>query len=94
MKVRWTRLALQDLDSAFGFIAAENPRAARRLLGRMEAAVEALRSYPQMGQAGRVEGTRELIVSGSPFILAYRLARKRIEILALIHAARRWPEEF
>ncbi len=53
-----------------------------------------LEAHPEMGRVGRVEGTRELVISGTPFFAAYRIARRRVEILALIHGARRWPEEF
>jgi toxin ParE1/3/4 len=47
-----------------------------------------------MSRPGRVAGTRELIVAGTPHIVAYRVAASRIEILAMIHAARRWPSTF
>ena len=94
VKVRWTRLAAEDLASAYDYIAAQNPSAARRVVNRIESALGALRAHPEIGRPGRVEGTRELVIAGTPFILPYRLARKRIEILALIHSARRWPESF
>jgi toxin ParE1/3/4 len=41
-----------------------------------------------------VAGTRELPVSGTPFTVAYRVARREVEILAVLHAARKWPDEF
>lgn len=94
VKLRWTRLALADLDCAREFIAAESPRAAWATVHRIEAALKALARYPQMGRSGRVAGTRELVIPGTPFIAAYRLAKRQIEILALIHTARQWPEEF
>jgi toxin ParE1/3/4 len=94
VKLRWTRLALADLDCAREFIAAENPRAAWTTVERIETALKALARYPQIGRAGRVPGTRELVISGTPFIAAYRPGKQRIDILALIHAARQWPEEF
>jgi toxin ParE1/3/4 len=41
------------------------------------------------GRRGRVDGTRELVVAGTPFILVYRLneAHTRIEILRLLHGS-------
>ena len=94
MKIRWTRLAVEDLNLAYEYIATENPSAARAVIARIESAVNVLRAHPEIGRSGRVEGTRELIISGTPFIVAYRIARNRVEILAVIHGARRWPTSF
>jgi toxin ParE1/3/4 len=46
------------------------------------------------GREGRVAGTRELVIRGTPFIVAYRLERNEVQILAVMHAAIKWPEEF
>jgi len=93
MKVVWTRMALADLDNAHGYIVEERPAAAIRTIERVEKAIEALRRHPEIGRPGRVEGTRELIIAGTPFVAAYRVDAKRIEVLAVIHGARRWPDE-
>ena len=61
---------------------------------RIEKAVATLRLTPNMGRPGRIIRTRELVVTRTPFIVPYRLLRERIEILAVIHAARRWPDSF
>ena len=92
MKLAWTRLAVSDLDSAYDYIAAEAPSSAEEVIERIEKAVAALARHPNIGRPGRVEGTRELIVAGTPFIVAYRLRRNRVEVLAVIHGARQWPE--
>ena len=92
MKLRWTRLAITDLDSVFAYVAADNPTAANRLVERIERAVTILRQHPTPGRTGRRLGTRELIVAGTPFVIPYRVRRNTIEILALIHGARKWPE--
>ncbi|MDD5305154.1 MAG: type II toxin-antitoxin system RelE/ParE family toxin [Elusimicrobia bacterium] len=93
MKVVWTRLALKDLDSAYGYISDENPSAAVRTIEKIRKAVVSVSRHPEMGRPGRVEGTRELIIPGTPFIVAYRVKAKRIELLSVIHGARRWPDE-
>jgi len=93
VKVAWTRLALEDLDSAYGYVAEENLSAAVRTIERIRKALEAVSRHPEIGRPGRVEGTRELIISGTPFIVAYRVKAKSIEILSVIHGARRWPDE-
>lgn len=93
VKLVWTRLAIQDLGDAHDYIHAHNPEAAAATIDRIEAAVTALIHYPQLGRPGRIEGTRELVVVGTPFVLPYRLAGTRIEILGVLHGARRWPGE-
>jgi plasmid stabilization system protein ParE len=46
-----------------------------------------------MGRAGRVTGTRELVVAGTPYIVPYRVRVEAVEILRVFHAARKWPEK-
>ena len=94
VKVCWTRLALDDLDHALEYIAADNPSAAARVIKRIKRAVDFLPSHPDLGRRGRGQGTRELVIPGTPFIIPYRISRSQVEILALMHAARRWPDTF
>jgi len=53
--------------------------------------VEALAQFPNQGRTGRKSGTRELVLSGSPYIAMYRLHRDAIEILRILHGAQSWP---
>lgn len=68
--------------------------AAQRVVERIQVAVEHLASQPSLGRQGRVPGTRELVVPGTPFIIPYRVREETIEILDVLHAARRWPPAF
>lgn len=92
MKLAWTRIALADLDSAYEYVVDDNPAAAARIIERIRKALEAAGRHPEIGRPGRVQGTRELIIPGTPFIVAYRAKANRIEVLSVIHGARRWPE--
>jgi addiction module RelE/StbE family toxin len=95
MKVVWTRRALRHLRSAYDYWARESsPAAADTMLKRIFSAVELLERYPGAGRRGRIPGTRELVLVPSPFLIAYRTRRGTIEILALLHGARKWPEAF
>lgn len=94
MNIRWTRLALSDLDEAYNYVAINNPGVANETIERIQKALDALTLYPDMGRIGRVAGTRELIITRTPFILPYRIQGNQIEILAVVHAARRWPDAF
>ena len=92
MKVVWLRTALRNLQDEAEFIARDNPRAAREVAGRIWDAVVYLAEHPSLGRAGRVHGTRELVVPETPYILPYRVRGDRIEILRVFHGSRRWPE--
>lgn len=91
MKLRWSRLAIKDLDNAYAHVAYDNSSAANRLINRIERAVTILRQHPTAGRTGRILGTRELIVVGTPFVIPYRVRGNTIDILAVIHGARKWP---
>jgi toxin ParE1/3/4 len=95
--VFWSEDALDDLESAIAFIAADNPVAASRVLARLEVAAEGLGRVAS-GRRGRVAGTYEKSVRGLPYIIAYALqelpgAGERVVILRVIHGARNWPPE-
>jgi len=94
MRVRWTRTALDNLDGLAGYIERENPPAAARMIERIHSAIQNLAAHPSMGKPGRVPGTRELVVAGTPFIVPYRVRESTIEILRVFHASRRWPDDF
>lgn len=94
MQVRYTRRSLADLDEVFAFISRDDPRAARAMLDRIRVAIEGLQTFPESGRRGRVAGTRELVVHGTPFLVAYRVTAATIDVLAVLHASRRWPSSF
>jgi len=83
MRVVWTAPAGRDLEGIGDYIARQNPSAASRIVQRIRARTRAL-----------VAGTRELVVTSTPFIAVYRVINDRIEILAVFHGARIWPDTF
>lgn len=93
MRVRWLREALANLDAEAKYIAEDNPAAAGRVVLRILRAVGHLKKNPAMGRAGRVAGTRELVVAGTPYIVPYRVRGDAVEILRVFHTARKWPEK-
>lgn len=95
MKVVWTRKASRHLRAAYDDWARESsPTAAETMLDRIFLAVERLQRFPEAGRPGRVAETRELIIGPTPFLIAYRTRRGKIEILSLLHGARKWPDQF
>jgi toxin ParE1/3/4 len=94
MKIVWTVRSLQDVETIADFIGQDDPAAADRLVRRMESQVSGLAHNPGIGRRGRVEGTRELVLSKTPYIAAYRIGDGAVEILAIVHGAQRWPSSF
>ena len=94
MRLRWTKLASQDLDDIAEYIGQDSPASASRvILELMERAESMLVAHPAAGRAGRVLGTRELVIASLPYVIAYRVVESQIEILRVMHASRRWPSD-
>ena len=91
MKLRWTNPVLNDVTEIHAFIAEHNPAAALKVVRLLRAQAEGLTTFPEIGRPGRIEGTRELVISGSAFIIAYRVTEATVDILAIRHGARLWP---
>ena len=73
MRVKWLQKALRNLDAEASYIAADDEAAARLVVTRVVAAVDALASQPSLGRPGRVPGTRELVVRKTRYIVPYRI---------------------
>ncbi len=76
------------------YISKDSPAQAVAVVLRIIEAVEILAYHPSIGRQGRVEDTRELVVSDLPYIIPYRQKNGWIEILRVFHQARKWPEQF
>ena len=94
MRIRWTGSALADLEAIGDFIALDSAVAAQRMVVGLVASVDVLRDHPDLGRPGRLTGTRELVVSGTPYVVPYRVLGDDVQILAVFHGARRWPAAF
>lgn len=94
MTLTWTRTALQDLMHLHDYIADDNPDAARKMVSRIREAASRLRRNPRIGRVGRVPETWELVIAGTPYIVAYRIEGQQVQIVAVIHGAQRWPDSF
>ncbi len=93
--IAWTEQATRQLDQAHDYIALSNGEdIAARITTRIIASVQQLATFPMSGRSGRVPGTRELVISSTPFIAAYTIEDDRIVILAIYHGAQQWPPVF
>ena len=87
MLIKWTKTALASFDEIAGYIAKDNPARATSCVWELQAAVTKLQAHPGMGRAGRVPGTRELVLHKN-YIAIYRVRGDDVEILRLHHVAR------
>jgi toxin ParE1/3/4 len=83
MGIRWLRKALRSLEQAHDFLAQEHPEAAIQLVVKIQAGTEQLANFPA--------GTQELAIVGTPYVVIYRVKGKQIEIIRVLHGARKYP---
>jgi toxin ParE1/3/4 len=94
MNIKWSDHALEDLRDLHAYIYADNPLAAQKIAILIVNAVETnLPDNPNMGRSGRVNRTRELVISNTPYIVPYRIKLGVVQVLRVYHGARRWPEK-
>lgn len=87
MPIKWTKTALRSADDIASYIAKDNPTRASSFVIELQDAVTKLQFHPGMGRAGRVPGTRELVLHKN-YIAIYRVRGDDVEILRLHHVAR------
>ena len=70
------------------YIALDNPVAAESVYHGIVAAAQKLPQFPALGRPGRHPETRELSVSGLPYLIVYEVSAEAVTILAVFHTAR------
>jgi toxin ParE1/3/4 len=94
VKLVWTKAAISDLEKLAAYIAEDSEQNAELVEARIHVSARLLSLLPGAGRPGRVKGTRERVISRTPYILVYRLQSKTVRVLRVYHAARRWPSRF
>jgi len=92
MNIRWTRSAQRDISAIVRYIRKDSEAAAQRVKSRLALEVAKLGATPELGHAGTVEGTREILLAWS-YIAVYRIIRNEIQIVRIRHGAQQWPPE-
>jgi toxin ParE1/3/4 len=93
VRLVWSTESAEDLAALRAFIAADSPSAAKRVVRRIAEMAETLPPQnPEIGRRGRAPGTRELVISQTPFLVAYRVHNETVEVLRVLHGAQRWPD--
>ena len=91
MIIRWLPQAHRNRLAQLDYIAQDNPLAAIGQDEEIERQVNMLLEHPKMGRSGRVAGTRERVVSSTPFVVIYRLHAQHIEVIRVLHSSQQWP---
>ncbi len=94
MQIKWLRKALLNLEDAHDFLAKENPVVAQKFIQETYRLTGLLVTQPAMGRAGRVAGTRELVMLKYPFIIPYRVQENEVQILRVFHTRLRLPSHW
>ena len=92
MKLEWMPLALKDRIEIFQYIAKDSPQNAIAVDDAIEAQCDQLMDFPQSARVGRIADTRELVISGYPFIVVYRLSEETVHLLRVINTSQQWPD--
>lgn len=94
-KSKWTDKALNDLLIIQEYIAQDNPKVSVDITKKIVLkVVEQLSKFQNIGKAGRVHGTRELIIPNTPYIAVYWIKSDAIEVLRVLHTSMKWPDNF
>lgn len=92
MTVHWTEAALADVRAAEAYVARHSPQYARALVERIFDRSGQLADLPLLGAAVPEyddESLRELFEG--PYRIIYRVLDQQVDIVAVVHAARRLP---
>lgn len=92
MKIVWRPMAEADRENIFDYIAQDNPRAALELDEDFKARVEIAARNPKLYKAGRVRGTREIVVRPN-YVIVFGMEDESsmVIVLSVLHAAQKWP---
>jgi plasmid stabilization system protein ParE len=94
MTLRFTARARRHLNDIAAYIADKNPRAAAMIGGRIREVTRLLEHFPYVGREGTLQGTREMVVPGLPYVIVYRIpiaSDEALVVLGIYHAAQRRP---
>jgi len=92
MKLRCISLDAERSRLHFYVHELENPSAGILVDERIVAAVRRLIDFPASGRVGRIAGTRELVINGTPYVAAYAISETAVRILRVLHGAQEWPD--
>lgn len=88
MRVRYTALALAELEDILDYIALHSPRGVRRVQARLQAVIDLLSQFPGMGSTTDDPSIRRMTTPPYPYLIFYEPTETEVIIHAIRHAAR------
>lgn len=94
MNINFTPTAIADLEAIRDYITHFDPRAAYKVIARIDTSIAFLAAFPEIGRNGRVAGTRELVVPDTNYIVVYEIPNAvDIYILTVVHGREQFPPQ-
>jgi plasmid stabilization system protein ParE len=90
-RVRITRAAERDIEETWNFIAHDSPEEADKFVRRLEEQIETLERFPErcvLIPENEILGTRYRHLLYGTYRSVFRIARKTVYVLRVIHGAR------
>jgi len=94
MKILWSPLAVDRVSEIAGYIAQDNPTAARSWINTVFEKVDELKAFPESGRIvpeTNDKRIRELIYGN--YRIVYRIEEKRISVLTVRHGKQILPAD-
>ena len=85
MRLKWSSIARLQYVDQISYVGDRNLPAALNIKEKIKTAVDKLLTHPEIGRVGRCEGTREMVVSGTPIIIVYTIGQGEIFIVSVLH---------
>ena len=89
----WLPEAIAEKDDLLDYIAERNVLAALAVDAHIEQQVGQLVEFPFLGRKGRIANSFELVISCTPYLVAYQIHGAQVQILHVFHERRNWPPE-
>jgi len=90
-RVEITPEAERDIRAIVAYIRKDNLSAAISVVSAIKEQVNALAQFPDMGRPGRIDGTREMVLGGLPYIVIYQIGDNTAYVARVLHGAQQWP---
>ncbi len=91
LSLKWTKTAARHLQAVSDYLVNQDrPETARNIILKILNGIEQIRSFPESGRKGRVDGTFELVIPGTPFNVIYCHRKGAIIIISILHQAKAW----
>lgn len=91
-RLEYSRRYFRRLEEIHERIVEDNPAVAARMVERIRTAVERLAASPAIGRPGRIADTRELVISGTPYIVPYQVEDDVVQVITILHSSQKWPD--